>query len=66
MLVAGVLTSNTAEAATLGCQTIPEDAKLELLERYPSAFPFMRMIKVRVTTPTQPDLTSGFTIEMGR
>jgi hypothetical protein len=30
MLVAGVLTSNTAEAATLGCQTIPEDAKLEL------------------------------------
>jgi hypothetical protein len=66
MLVAGVLTSNTAEAATLGCQTIPEDAKLELLERYPSAFPFMRMIKVRVTTPTQPDLTSGFTIEMER
>jgi len=44
MLVAGVLTSDPAEAATIGCQTIPEDAKLELLERYPSVFPFMRMI----------------------
>jgi len=66
MLVAGVLTSDPAEAATIGCQTIPEDAKLELLERYPSVFPFMRMIRVSVTSPTQPDLTSGFTIEMGR
>ena len=65
MLVAGVLTSNPAEAATLGCQAIPDDAKLELLERYPSVFPFMRMIRVKVTSPAQPDLTSGFTIEMG-
>jgi hypothetical protein len=47
MLVAGVLTSNPAEAATLGCQTIPEDAKLELLERYPSVFPFMRFVALR-------------------
>jgi len=66
MLVAGVLTSDPAEAATLGCQTIPEDAKLELLERYPSVFPFLRLIRVRVASPTQPDLTSGFTIEMRR
>jgi hypothetical protein len=60
-----LLTSNPAEAATLGCQAIPDDAKLELLERYPSVFPFMRMIRVKVTSPAQPDLTSGFTIEMG-
>jgi hypothetical protein len=39
--------------------------KLELLERYPGVFPFMRMIKVKVTSPTKPDLTVGFTIEMG-
>ena len=63
MLVAGLLTS---KAATNGCQTLPGDAKLELLERYPSAFPSIRIIKVRVASPTQPDLTFGFTIETGR
>ena len=38
MLVAGLLTSNPENAATGGCRTLPEDAKLELLERYPSVF----------------------------
>jgi hypothetical protein len=66
MILAGLLTSNPSQAATPGCQAIPDDAKLELLERSPSVFPFMRMIKVKVTSPTQPDLSSGFTIEMGR
>jgi hypothetical protein len=66
MIVAGLLTSDPSQAATPGCQAIPDDAKFELLERSPSVFPFMRMIKVKVTSPKQPDLTSGFTIEMGR
>jgi hypothetical protein len=66
MIVAGLLTSDPSEAATPGCQAIPDDAKLELLERSPSVFPFMRMIRVKVTSPTQPDLTSGFTIETRR
>ena len=66
MIVAGLLTSDPSQALTPGCQAIPDDAKLELLERSPSVFPFMRVIKVKVTSPTQPDLTSGFTIEMGR
>ena len=66
MLVAGLLTSNPKNAATHGCQTLPEDAKLELLERYPSVFPSIRIVRVRVTSPTQPDLTFGFTIETGR
>ena len=66
MLVAGLLTSNPKNAATHGCQTLPEDAKLEVRERYPSAFPSIRIVRVRVTSPTQPDLTFGFTIEMGR
>jgi hypothetical protein len=66
MIVAGLLTSDSSQALTPGCQAIPDDAKLELLERPPSVFPFMRVIKVKVTSPTQPDLTSGLTIEMGR
>jgi hypothetical protein len=65
MLVAGLLTSDPSQALTPGCQAIPDDAKLELLERSPSAFPFLRTIRVKITSPTQPDLTSGFTIEMG-
>jgi hypothetical protein len=66
MIIAGLLTSDPSQAATPGCQAIPDNAKLELLERSPSVFPFLRMIRVKVTSPTQPDLTSGFTIEMGR
>ena len=66
MIVAGLLTSDPSQALTPGCQAVPSDARLELLERSPSLFPFMRVIRVKVTTPTQPDLTSGFTIEMGR
>jgi hypothetical protein len=65
MLLAGLLTSDPELAATPGCQTLPSDAKLELLERQPGVFPFMRMIKVKVTSPTKLDLTVGFTIEMG-
>jgi hypothetical protein len=66
MIVAGLLTSDPSQAATPGCEVIPDDAKLELLERSPGIFPFMRMVRVKVTSPTHPDLTSGFTIEMGR
>ena len=66
MILAGLLTSDPTKAATHGCQIVPDDAKLEPLERSPSAFSFMRIIKVKVTSPTQPDLKSGFTIEMGR
>jgi hypothetical protein len=66
MILAGLLTSDPTKAATHGCQTLPGDAKLELLERYPSVFPSIRIVRVRVTSPTQPDLTFGFTIETGR
>jgi hypothetical protein len=66
MLFAGLLTSNPKNSATSGCRTLPKDAQLELLERYPSVFPSIRIVKVRVTSPTQPDLTFGFTIETGQ
>jgi hypothetical protein len=65
MLAAALLTSNPRNAATNGCRTLPGDAKLELLERYPSVFPSIRIVKVKVISPTQPDLTFGFTIETG-
>ena len=66
MLVAGLLTSNPKTAVTNGCQTLAENAKLTRLERYPSIFPFLRIVRVKVASPTQPNLTFGFTIEMGR
>ena len=66
MILAGLLTSDPTKAATDGCQTLPGDAKLTLLERYPSVFPSIRIVRVRVTSRTQPDLTLGFTIETGR
>jgi hypothetical protein len=64
MLVAGLLTSDPALAATRGCQTLPSDAKLQIVQRYPAVFSFIRMIAVKVTSPTRPDLTIGFTIEV--
>jgi hypothetical protein len=63
MILAGLLTSNPTEAATPGCQILPDDAKLDVLERYPSVFPSIQIIRVKVTSPTHPDLTSGFTFE---
>jgi hypothetical protein len=66
ILAAGALASSPAEATTNGCQTIPEDAKVELLVRYPNGLRFLRVIKVKVTSPALPDSTVGFTIETGR
>jgi hypothetical protein len=66
MILAGLLTSDQTKAATHGCQILPGDAKLEPLERYPSVFPSIRIVRVRVTSPTQPDLKFGFTIETAR
>ena len=64
MLVAGLLTADPARAATPGCQTLPADAKLQILQRYPGVFPFIRMVGVKVISPTRPDLTVGFTLEV--
>jgi hypothetical protein len=66
MLVAGLLTSNPEKANTDGCRILPDDATLTRLESYPSIFPSMRIVRVKVASPTQPDLTFGFTIETGR
>jgi hypothetical protein len=39
MLVAGVLASSPDDVTTKGCQTIPEDAQVQVLERHPSPLP---------------------------
>ena len=39
---------------------------MELLERYPNGLRFLRVIKVKVTSPALPNSTVGFTIETGR
>ena len=65
MIVAGLHTSNPKIATAIDCEYLAEDAKLTRLERYPSVFPFMQIVRVKVTSPAQPDLTFGFTIEMG-
>jgi hypothetical protein len=66
ILAAGVLASTPAEAATNGCQAIPEGAKVEVLERYPNGLPFLRVIKVKVTSPALTNSAVGVTIETGR
>ena len=46
MLVEGVLGPNQAQGTTIGCQTIAENAEIELLQRFPSGFQFLRILKV--------------------
>ena len=59
-----MLASDPEQATTNGCQTIPKDAQVELLQRYPSGLDFLRVIKVKVTSPTQSDSTVGYTVEI--
>jgi hypothetical protein len=40
MLIAGLLTADPARAATPGCQTLPADAKLQIVQRYPRRVSF--------------------------
>jgi len=63
LLMAGV-THNREAAKSLACESIPAGAKVEVIERYPSGSTFMRVIKVRVTTPRHPGPTIGFTLEL--
>ena len=52
--VAGVmLGSNPERIAKFGCKTIPTDAQVEILHRFPSGLQFLRVVKVNVTSPSQ-------------
>jgi hypothetical protein len=65
--VAGVvLGASPAQLTKYGCQTIPKDAQVEILERFPSSFQFVRVVKVNVTYPPQPNSRVGYTFEISR
>ena len=66
LLMAGVLASSPDDVTTKGCQTMPEGAQVQVLERYPRAFDLFRTVKVQVTTPAMPALKIGYTIEISR
>jgi hypothetical protein len=51
ILIAGVFASSPTEVATNGCEVIPWNAQIELVERYPSGSRFLRVIKVKMTSP---------------
>jgi hypothetical protein len=65
-LVAAVVLGTSPALARYGCQTIPKDAKVEILQRFPSGFEFLRVVKVNVTSPSQADATVGYTFEIRR
>ena len=62
----GVLRPNEAHATTIGCQTIAENAEVELLRRFPSGFQFLQIVKVKVTSSSQTEPLVGYTIEISR
>ena len=62
----GVLGPNQAQATTIGCQTIAENAEVELLQRFPSGFQFLQIVKVKVTSSSQTEPLVGYTIEISR
>jgi hypothetical protein len=65
--VAGVaLGTDSAQLARYGCQTIPRDAQVEVLQRFPNSFPFVRLVKVNVTLAPQPNSRVGYTFEISR
>ena len=63
-LIAGMLASDPTQATTTGCQTLPDDAEVEVIQRIPSGFQFLRIVKVKVTSPSQPEPSVGYTIEI--
>jgi hypothetical protein len=52
--------------ASYGCHMIPNGAQVEILQRFPSGFQFLRLVKVNVTSPSQPVSTVGYTFEISR
>ena len=62
----GVLGPNQAQGTTIGCQTIAENAEVELLQRFTSGFQFLQIVKVRVTSSSQTKPLVGYTFEINR
>jgi hypothetical protein len=65
-VAAVVIGTRPEQIARYGCHMIPKDAQVEILQRFPSGFQFLRLVKVNVTSPSQPVSTVGYTFEIGR
>ena len=61
-----VIGARPEQIASYGCRMIPKDAQVEILQRFPSGFQFLRLVKVNVTSPSQPNSTVGYTFEISR
>ena len=65
-VAAVVIGTRPEQIARYGCHMIPKDAQVEVLQRFPSGFQFLRLVKVNVTSPSQPVSTVGYTFEISR
>ena len=61
-----VIGTRPEQIASYGCRMIPKDAHVEILQRFPSGFQFLQLVKVNVTSPSQPNSTVGYTFEISR
>ena len=61
-----VIGTRPEQLASYGCHMIPNDAQVDILQRFPSGFQFLRLVKVNVTSPSQPGSTVGYTFEISR
>jgi outer membrane biosynthesis protein TonB len=65
-VAAVVIGTRPEQIARYGCHMIPKDGQVEILQRFPSGFQFLRLVKVNVTSPSQPVSTVGYTFEISR
>jgi len=61
-----VIGARPEQIASYACRMIPKDAQVEILQRFPSGFQFLRLVKVNVASPSQADATVGYTFEIRR
>jgi hypothetical protein len=65
VVIAGIHGDLDAMNAVTGCHVIPAGSTAEVIERLPSGADFMRVVKVKVTSPNM-KATTGLTIEIDR
>jgi hypothetical protein len=65
LLIAGIHGDPHAMNAVPGCQVIPAGSTAEVIEWLPGGADFMRVVKVKVTSPNM-KATTGLTIEINR
>ena len=65
LIIAGIHRDPDAMNAVPGCRVIPAGSTAEVIERLSSGAEFMRVVKVKVTSPGM-KATTGLTIEINR